>query len=99
MAEVGFITFYVSFFGLIALIGSLSGGAIVDVTGGDIHNVPSYTGGLLDALILPFQWIGYILGLQGLNVFGVSGVFSFFISLVFNVPMTYIAVKLARGGG
>lgn len=98
MGETGYIVFYVVFFGLITLIGSFTGSP-VDTSGEDITNVPTFDGGVVDALLLPFQWIGYIVGLQGLTVFGVSGVASAVFSMLFNVPLIYVVARLARGGG
>ncbi len=95
MAEIGFIVFYLTFFSIITLVGASSGAS---VDGGDITNVPTFDGGIIDAFLLPFQWIGYFIGLQGLTVFGISGIASTLLSLLFNVPMMYIVVGLARGG-
>lgn len=99
MAETGYIVFYVTFFGLIALVGGYAGEDIVGVSGGDINNLPTYEGGFFDALTFPFELAFYFIGLQGLTVLGLSAVWSGLLSLIFNVPMIYVIARLVRGGG
>ena len=98
MAETGYIVFYTVFFSLVALMGSFSGG-IVDSEGADITAFPTFEGGFFDALSFPFELAFYFIGLQGLQVVGLSGIWSTILALILNIPMIYVIARLVRGGG
>ena len=98
MAETGYIVFYTTFFSLVALMGAFSGG-IVDSEGGDITAFPVYEGGIIDAFTFPFEIALYFIGLQGLSVVGLSGIWSTLLSIILNIPMIYVIARLVRGGG
>lgn len=97
MAETGYLVFYTVFFSLVAVMGAFDGAVSSD--GADITAFPTFEGGFLDALAFPFQLAFYFIGLQGLTVVGLAGIWSGLLALILNIPMIYVVARLVRGGG
>ena len=94
----GYVAFYLSFFAIIALLGFLGSDF---ASGEELSALPQLdeSPGLFGTIGYGFEFIGYVIGLQGLVVLGLPIFISTLLALVLDGYMLYVIVRLVRGGG
>jgi len=92
-----FIAWFLIFMGLIATIGYL-GQDLADVE--DLNALPTIEeGGFLDTLSYVWDFVKYLFGFRGFLIFGIPTFIANIITGVLYGVMTYVILRLIRGGG
>lgn len=92
-----FIAFYLILLGLIATLGFL-GGDLANVE--DLGVLPTIEeGGFLDTVSYIWDYVTYLFGFKGLQIFGIPIAISRLIATVLNGLLVYVILRLIRGGG
>lgn len=96
-AEFGFVMFYVAFFTIIALMGSL--GANTLGASGTL-TAPVLPESVNPLLIIDFavDLLVFFFGLGGLSVIGLPVLYSASLALILDVGLVYVLLRIARGG-
>lgn len=98
MAEAKILVFILTFMSLIAIAGFFGQDL---ATGEDLEALPVLDDdvGLFGTIGYGFEFVGYILLLQGFTVLGLPASIGFYIGLVLNGALLYVLIRLVRGGG
>lgn len=93
-----YVAFYLIFISLIAVAGYF--GADLS-SGADISSLPVLddSPGLFGTIGYGFEFVGYLLGFQGLTIFGIPSFIALLIAFVLDGLMVYVLIRLVRGGG
>lgn len=96
-AEFGFIMFYIGFFSVVALLGTIGASSIA--VSGDF-DVPSFPSSLNVLTVIDFgiDLIIYFFFLGGLTLIGLPAIYASLLGLLFNVGLAYVLVRIVRGG-